>query len=62
MRLKRVNGIVLTILGIIFIVVAFVALNGLGGVGAGHGKADVSFLLGVILLVVGVFIAVTRTW
>lgn len=62
MKLKRVNGIVLTVLGIIFIVIAFVALNGLGGVGAGHSKADVSFILGVILLVVGVFITVTRAW
>lgn len=62
MKLKRVNGIVLTVLGIIFIVVAFVVLNGLGGVGAGHNKADVSFALGVILLVVGAFIMVTRAW
>lgn len=62
MRLKRMNGIVLTALGLIFIVVAFVALSGLGGVGAGHNKADTSFLLGVVLLVVGVFIAVTRAW
>jgi drug/metabolite transporter (DMT)-like permease len=62
MKLKRVNGIVLTVLGIIFIVVAFVVLNGLGGVGAGHTKSDVSFALGVILLVVGAFIMVTRAW
>ncbi len=62
MKLKRVNGIVLTVLGIIFIVAAFVVLNGLGGVGAGHNKADVSFALGVILVVVGAFIMVTRAW
>ncbi len=62
MRLRRVNGVVLTVLGIIFVVVAFAALNGLGGVSAGHTKADISFALGVILLLVGVFIVVTRAW
>lgn len=62
MKLKRVNGLVLTVLGIIFIVVAFVGLNGLGGIGAGHNKADLSFALGVILLAVGAFIMATRPW
>jgi uncharacterized membrane protein len=58
MRLNRVNGIVLTVLGIILLVVAFVALNGLGG--AGHTRADVFVALGVIFLVVGAYIMVTR--
>jgi hypothetical protein len=60
-RLTRVNGIVITVLGIILIVVALVVLNGLGGVGAGHTRADVFFALGVIFLVVGAFTVVTRS-
>jgi hypothetical protein len=46
--------------GIILIVVALVVLNGLGGAGAGHTRADVFFALGVIFLVAGPFIIVTR--
>ncbi|HEY7982714.1 MAG TPA: hypothetical protein VID73_01015 [Ktedonobacterales bacterium] len=59
MKLNRVNGILITTVGIILIVVAFVVLNGLGG--AGHVRADVFVGLGVIFLVVGAFnIMVTR--
>jgi hypothetical protein len=58
MKLNRVNGIVITVLGIILLVVAFVVLNGLGG--AGHTRADVFVALGVIFLVVGAYIMVTR--
>ncbi|HEV2404029.1 MAG TPA: hypothetical protein VGR88_01170 [Ktedonobacterales bacterium] len=61
-KLKRGNGIVLAVLGIILIVVAFVVLNGLGGVGAGHTRADVFVVLGVVFIVVGAFVAVTRAW
>ena len=59
-RLNRVNGVVITVLGIVLIVVALVVLNGLGGVGTGHTRADVFFALGVIFIVVGAFVAVTR--
>ncbi len=59
-KLTRVNGIFITVLGIILIVVTFVVLNGLGGVGAGHTRADVFFVLGVIFLVVGAFTIVTK--
>jgi hypothetical protein len=59
MKLTRVNGIVITVLGIILIVVALVVLNGLGG--AGHTRADVFVALGVIFLVVGAFTIVTRS-
>ncbi len=58
MKLNRVNGIVITVLGIILLVVALVVLNGLGG--AGHTRADVFVVLGVIFLVVGAYIMVTR--
>jgi hypothetical protein len=59
-RLNRVNGIAITVFGIILIVVALVVLNGLGGLGTGHTRADVFFALGVIFTVVGAFVAVTR--
>ncbi len=59
-NLKRVHGIVLTVLGIILIVVALVVLNGLGGVGTGHTRADVFVALGVVFIVVGAFVTVTR--
>lgn len=58
MRLNRVNGLVLSVLGIILVVVAFFVLNGLGG--AGHIRADVFAVLGVIFLVVGAFTVITR--
>lgn len=58
MKLNRVNGVVITVFGIILIVVAFVVLNGLGG--TGHTRADVFVALGVIFLVVGAYIMVTR--
>ena len=61
-NLKRAHGIVLTVLGIILIVVAFVVLNGLGGVGAGHIRADVFAVLGVVFIVVGAFVIVTQPW
>jgi hypothetical protein len=61
-NLKRVNGIVLTVLGIILIVVALVALNGLGGLGIGHTRADVFFVVGMVFKVVGAFVTVTRPW
>jgi hypothetical protein len=60
-RLTRVNGIVITVFGIILIVVALVVLNGLGGVGTGHTRADVFFALGVIFIVFGAFTVVTRS-
>jgi hypothetical protein len=53
--MNRTTGIVLAVLGIIGIVLAFVVFNGLGSLGAGHNKADVSFAVGVILLLVGIF-------
>jgi hypothetical protein len=53
--MNRTTGIVLAVLGLIGIVLAFVVFNGLGGLGGGHNKADASFAVGVILLVVGIF-------
>lgn len=59
-NLKRVHGILLAVLGIILIVVAFVVLNGLGGLGAGHTSADVFFALGAVFIVVGAYVTATR--
>ena len=59
-NLKRGQGILLTVLGIILIVVSLVVLNGLGGLGTGHTRADVFFALGVVFIVVGVFVMLTR--
>jgi hypothetical protein len=53
--MNRTTGIILAVLGLIGIVLTFVVFNGLGGIGAGHNKADASFVLGVILLVVGIY-------
>ncbi len=61
-NMKRAHGIALTVLGIILIVVALVVLNGLGAVGAGHTRADVFVALGVVFIVVGAFVTVTRPW
>jgi protein-S-isoprenylcysteine O-methyltransferase Ste14 len=56
--MNRTVGIVLAVLGLIGIVLAFLVFNGLGGLGAGHNKADASLALGVILLVVGMLLLV----
>jgi hypothetical protein len=55
--MNRTTGIVLAVIGIIAIVLAFVVFNGVGGLGAGHNKADLSFAVGVILLIVGAVFA-----
>lgn len=59
-NLKRGQGLLLIVLGIILIVVSLVVLNGLGGLGAGHTRADVFFAWGVVFIVVGAFITLTR--
>lgn len=57
-NLNRVQGAMLSVLGVILIVVALFVLNGLGG--AGHTRADVFVVLGVVFISVGAFIAATR--
>jgi predicted phage tail protein len=59
-NLKRGQGILLTVLGIILIVVSLVVLNGLGGLGTGHTRADVFFALGAVFIVVGAVVMLTR--
>jgi len=53
--MNRMTGIVLAVLGVIGILLAFFVFNGLGGLGSGHNRADAVFVLGVILLIVGIF-------
>ncbi len=54
--MNRTLGIILVVLGLVGIVVPFVVPS-LGGVGVppGHLKADGLLVLGIVLLVVGVF-------
>ena len=60
LKLRRTNGMFLAIVGIILIGVAFVVLNGLGGLGTGHTRADVFAVLGVVFILVGGYAALTR--
>jgi hypothetical protein len=51
--MNRTVGIILVVLGLIGIALTFFYFNGLGG--TGHLKADSSFVVGVILLLIGLF-------
>lgn len=55
--MNRTTGIVLAVIGIIGIVLAFTVFNGVGSPGSGHNKADLSLVVGVILLIVGAVFA-----